>query len=152
MALSWQGKAGETTNVVKTTFDPKGNVVHVKDKTPVHRIDAMLRLSGEESRHRVQELRATAAKGGEGNVVLTREALARILERHASGELATEELTELASELEANDEIDYEPDAEAAIADVLFELSTPEINGMPTIERSRALRDGLVTGHPHETE
>jgi RHS repeat-associated protein len=28
-------EAGETTNVVKTTFDPKGNVVHVKDKMPL---------------------------------------------------------------------------------------------------------------------
>jgi hypothetical protein len=112
----------------------------------------MLRLSGDESRQLVQELRARAAKAREGNIVLTREALARILERHASGELAAEELMQLANELEANDEIDYEPNAEAIIADVLFELSTPEINGMPTIERSRALRDGLMTAQPHETE
>jgi hypothetical protein len=112
----------------------------------------MLTLSGNESRLQVAELRAQAAMRRQGSIVLTREALVRVLERHMSGELTADELTELADELEANDEIDYEPNAEAVIAEVLFELSAPAINGTPTIERSCVLRDSLLTERPRETE
>jgi hypothetical protein len=102
-------------------------------------------LSGNEHRADVVAMRRSAAKGGD-HILVTRQALARILDRHLSGAMTAADLVEIANELESNDEVDYEGDGEAVVAQVLFELASPEINGPLTPERSRALRGALVDG------
>lgn len=103
----------------------------------------MVSLSGNEMLLELRAMRAKASADG-NQMLLTRSALARLLDRHTAGELTTDELVGLANELEANDEVDYEPEAEEVVASVLFELASPEINGALTADKVRCLREHLA--------
>jgi hypothetical protein len=66
-----------------------------------------------------------------------------VLEQCAEGVLSGERIQEWAEILEMNEHIDYEPGVEEAIADVLFRLSTPEINKPISQAVARELRAAL---------
>lgn len=51
-----------------------------------------------------------------------------ILERYLGGELTPEQLEAWADAVEGRDDIDLEPRAEEQLKQLLFEISTPEIN------------------------
>lgn len=61
-------------------------------------------------------------------LLVTRRALARILRRHLSAALTLAQITEIADLLEAREAVDYEVGSEMLIADVLFELASPELH------------------------
>ena len=84
----------------------------------------MTKITGEERPNDVAELRRNSR-----HLLLERRALTRLIRRYESGDLTDTDLTEIANQLEARDDVDYEPGTERAIADVLFELAAPEING-----------------------
>lgn len=58
-----------------------------------------------------------------------------------NGELRPEDLTAWASDVELNEQIEYDAKHNKAIATVLFQISSPEVNG--TIDRERCLE--LIT-------
>jgi hypothetical protein len=90
----------------------------------------MLTITGNERPNELATLRRQS--GGDPSnphLLLTKQALARFLARYVAGELNSTDLVEVANQLEMRDEIDYESGAEAVIADVLFEVASPEING-----------------------
>lgn len=87
------------------------------------------------------ELRQILASGK--THLLTRDALSQIIQRCILGDITSETLTEWANGAEMRDEIDYEIGVEAHIADVMFELSTPEINGDLSVAKLQALLERL---------
>jgi hypothetical protein len=74
----------------------------------------------------------------EAPLTITRETVLALLRRFLGGELKADELTDWANLVELNDEFQYEPGYEKRIADALFCLSTPEING--AIDRASCQR------------
>jgi hypothetical protein len=65
----------------------------------------------------------------------------RALRLYEEGHLSGEQLQEWADILEMNDHVEYERDAEEAVANLLFSLSSPEINEPITravVQRMRA--------------
>jgi len=71
------------------------------------------------------------------------EDLDHALDQFEGGVLTGEQLQEWADTLEMNDLVLYEEGAEGAIADLLFRLSTPEINDPITPTLAHAMRDSL---------
>jgi len=69
--------------------------------------------------------------------------LDRALELCVEGVLSGERIQEWAEILEMNEHVDYESGVEEAIADVLFRLSTPEINEPISQAVARELRAAL---------
>lgn len=71
---------------------------------------------------------------------LSREALINFLERIKAGDVNKELAVVISDLLEANDSVVVEQGKEGAVADVLFFLSNPEINGYPdSLEISRLI-------------
>ena len=99
----------------------------------------MIAITGEEQPDEILKLRRTGSARSIGHLLLTKRALGRMLARCEAGELQSAELVEIANQLEARDEVDYERGAERVIADTLFELASPEINGELTPTRCRDL-------------
>ena len=93
----------------------------------------MKRLTGHEPFEEILELIAT-----EGQVYLPASAMVFILNAVAKGQFSTETIQQLADALECEC-IEYEDSKSAVIAQALFELSSPEINGLPTEERCAEL-------------
>jgi hypothetical protein len=94
-------------------------------------------ITGEESTDQLIKLRS------EGSAkILTMEALICFLERFQFGSVGTDFLEFVANEME-NEHVDYEPGKEQAIATVLFEISSSEINGRITLARSKELLSQL---------
>ena len=83
----------------------------------------MQRLRGDEPVSELAALRAMRAPA-----ILDRTALLQFVARFQSGRVGEQELESLAELLEG-EPIIYEEGHEGAIADVLFWLSSPEING-----------------------
>lgn len=73
-------------------------------------------------------------------VLLCRADVDQALKRYVDGGLTERQLHEWAELLEMNDNIDYEAGEEEAIADVLFRLSTPDINEPISENLARRLR------------
>jgi len=69
-----------------------------------------------------------AGSGGNQGFVLTREVLKDKLHRMMRGELSPTDLTGWADSIEFDERVSYEPGFESLIAQVLFEISAPEIN------------------------
>lgn len=67
----------------------------------------------------------------------------RALRLYEEGSLSEEQLQDWADLLEMNDHVEYERDAEEAIANLLFCLSTPEINEPITRAVVRRMRASL---------
>jgi hypothetical protein len=81
-------------------------------------------ISGHESLTELQWKRQSYAR-----LVLTREALLRVIGRFLSDSLTASELQEFGDLLEG-EPVDYDDESEdRVIAQVLFEMSSPEING-----------------------
>ena len=59
---------------------------------------------------------------------LTRKTLSLAISRFLRGEIKEEDLVAWANLLEAKDEILYEPGYERVLADVVFQVASPEIN------------------------
>lgn len=66
-----------------------------------------------------------------GKYYLTSKALIDFLERIKAGEVDSDLVVVISDLLEANDSIEVERGKEDVVADVLFFLSNPEINGHP---------------------
>ena len=67
----------------------------------------------------------------------------RALTQYLDGAIAEEQLQEWADLLEMCDYVDYESGKEEAVADILFHLSTPEINEPINHALAQKLRDEL---------
>jgi len=93
----------------------------------------MKRLTGREPFEDILALIST-----EGRVYLSASAMCLILDAVAKKRFSTETIQQLADALEC-ESVDYEDVKSAAIAQSLFELSSPEINGVPTEERCAEL-------------
>lgn len=72
----------------------------------------------------------------------------RALEHYARGAFSEEWIQEWAEVLEMNEHVDYERGVEDVIADVLFRLSSPEINGALNQAVVRELRANLKAAVP----
>ncbi len=75
-----------------------------------------------------EQLRAWRMRQPTTVVVLGLADVDRALRLYEEGLLSGEQLQEWAEILEMNDHVEYERDAEEAVANLLFSLSSPEIN------------------------
>jgi hypothetical protein len=65
-------------------------------------------------------------------IVVIRKTLHTVLSRFMSGDLNATDIYSWANQLEGRDEVQYETGFEGTIADIIFCLSSPEINGQLT--------------------
>ena len=63
---------------------------------------------------------------------VSRKTLKTVLQRFVNNDLHAREVADWASLIEACDQVEYEPGFERLIADIVFELASPEINGALT--------------------
>lgn len=92
----------------------------------------------------LEELKQLLAQcGPEDVVVVSRQAVRNVLNRAIRAEVAQTDVVAWANALEALDRVEYEQPFKADIADVLFVLSSPEINGPLTPDRYRSLLEDL---------
>lgn len=70
---------------------------------------------------------------------VTRQQLINLLVAFLHGQVSAMDLQKWAAEIELSEQIEYEPTNAQLIADVIFELSSPEINGPLTFDRARNL-------------
>ena len=75
--------------------------------------------------------------------ILYRSQIEAVLRGYVEGKTNAAQVAEWADSVEAREEIDYELSHEQQIADLLFELATPEINGTLTSERAQVLLNEL---------
>ncbi len=75
----------------------------------------------------IDDLRRHLTGRVETDFILNRSALSQFIERYLSGELTESELQEIGDLLEMT--VEYEDGNEGVIAQVLFEVSSPEVNG-----------------------
>jgi len=85
----------------------------------------MLELTGTERAEEIHSLRQ--AKSGQ-ELMVSRNAIIRVLERFAAGHITAKEVEDWADSLEAMDGVQYEDGHQDTIAEVLFQLGAPEIN------------------------
>ena len=62
-------------------------------------------------------------------IIVSRETLIVALKRFLTGELKQSDLVTWATSLEIHDSVQYEPKSKKLIADVIFYIASPEING-----------------------
>ncbi|PIQ77844.1 hypothetical protein COV82_02510 [Candidatus Peregrinibacteria bacterium CG11_big_fil_rev_8_21_14_0_20_46_8] len=79
----------------------------------------------------------------EDQVLFTRSQLVHIIDQTISGKISKEDLSTWAETLEAQDGIAYEEQYMQKIADILFLLSTPEINGELTNQKLEEYKSRL---------
>lgn len=80
----------------------------------------------------------------EANVfLLTRRHVVSLLEALQSGSIGFDEVAEWAEYFDVNEDVELECDD---LADVIFELSSPEINGVPTAQRVREIIELMSPG------
>jgi hypothetical protein len=89
----------------------------------------MKTINGQED---LNELLAAVQTAAKEIWLLPASALVNLLSRFSKGEMTAEEMTGLADALEMNEAVIYEQSHKEHIADVLFILSNPEINGAIT--------------------
>lgn len=104
-------------------------------------------LVGTESAGEIHRLLAEA-RADDRRLLLTRAALGRALALWLARNGAAAELIAIADALEAADEVDCEPGTEELVADVLFQLATPEINAPVEPQTVRALLERLEASSP----
>jgi hypothetical protein len=80
------------------------------------------------------QVRAARLRGEQ--YILSREAVEKILKSFLAGELSKEALAEWAEFFDANEDVDFEPER---LVDIVFEMSSPEINEWMDDERARDL-------------
>lgn len=90
-----------------------------------------------------EQLRAWRMQKPTTAVVVSLADVDRALRRYEEGLLSGEQLQEWAEILEMNDHVEYERDAEQAVASLLFSLSSPEINEPITRAVVRRMRASL---------
>jgi hypothetical protein len=93
----------------------------------------MTSISGNE---RLSELREHLTGCVDTHIALSRSALSQFVERYLNGELSDSELQEIGDLLEMS--VEYEDGNEGVIAQVLFEVSSLEVNGQ--IDQQRATK------------
>ena len=91
----------------------------------------MTSISGNET---IVELRKHLAGRVDTDIALSRSALSQFVERYLNSELTESELQEIGDLLEMS--VEYEQGYEEGIAQVLFEMSSPEVNGEMNRERA----------------
>jgi len=79
-----------------------------------------------------------------GPILVSRQTLRTALNRFLAHELDGRNLTLWAALIEAYDFIEYEPKSAKVIADILFYISSPEINGQLSPELCRQYLDKLL--------
>jgi hypothetical protein len=62
--------------------------------------------------------------------------ISRALAMFLAGEIDTRDLERWADAIEGRDDVEYDPSHSPAVADFLFEVSTPQVNGELTDERA----------------
>lgn len=97
----------------------------------------MKHLTGLES---IEEIRE--AFRNNCSLMLSATALRTLLSKFIAGEVSTATIVEITDEFE-HERVDYEPGKQKLIAEVLFEISTPEINGRLSVNRSKELIEKL---------
>jgi len=78
------------------------------------------------------ELEAAVAEldgDSEPVAIMTRSDIALVLRRYLAGLLDAEEVARWASLIECREDIEFEPRHEAAVADALFDLANPDLQG-----------------------
>jgi len=78
------------------------------------------------------------------NNYILRKDIIRKIDEYLNEKIACSELTEWAEIVESNEDAEYEVGYEKKIADVLFYLSTPEINSVLTKESIKKYRTLLI--------
>jgi len=101
----------------------------------------MKTISGQE---KLNELLANVQTPAAETWLLPTSALVNLLNRFLKGEITAEKMTALADALEMNEAVVYEQPRKDVIADVLFVLSNPEINGPITLANATALISRLA--------
>jgi hypothetical protein len=74
-------------------------------------------------------------------VVLSIADVIRSLDEYLVGNVSAWELHDWAESYDANDDIEFEVEA---LKDVVFELTSPEINGALSMARAARIREGLL--------
>jgi hypothetical protein len=77
-------------------------------------------------RHELEQLLAQGLHTS--GITVSRRTLRTLLERFLSGEIDRQQLTSWANSIEACDQVQYERPFEKLIADIVFEISSPEIH------------------------
>ena len=72
-------------------------------------------------------------------LIVSRRTLQTALQRSFTGQIDIDDLISWANMLELSDEVQYEPGFETLVADVLFCVSTPELNGPLDLVKCREL-------------
>jgi len=115
-------------------------------------LDAIRRLVALEgdyqrlARNAQEQLRACRMEQPTTTVVLRLADVDHALQLYEEGLLSGEQLQEWAEILEMNDHVDYKPKAEEAVANLLFSLSSPEINEPVTRALVRRMRASFKEG------
>jgi hypothetical protein len=106
-------------------------------------IEALIELNGEVDGI-VSAVRAFPFDVDQPLVTLTCAHIDSILERYLRGTLCANDVQRWADAVEGRDDIQYSEAQEGEIADVLFRLSSPEINGPLSPASAEALRAGIA--------
>jgi hypothetical protein len=77
-------------------------------------------------------------------VVLKKEHLLRVIDRFLADEITAAQLQEWAENLEAREDVAFDPKEEELLDDVFFRVATPFINETLTKEAVRMMRDELT--------
>ena len=99
------------------------------------------------SKFSIETLRSiiSAAKLSGNDFVLNRSAVVEVLQAFIAGSVTSQDVAGWADFFEVNDDVELESDV--LLPDVLFELSSPEINGGLDVDRARELVE-LLNGSP----
>lgn len=95
-------------------------------------------------------LRCTQTPQGEGSVLVSLADIDRALRLYEEGVLSEEQVVEWAEILEMNGHVRYETGEEGTVADLLFQLSTPEINEPISSRMAHRLRASLARARGYE--
>jgi hypothetical protein len=104
----------------------------------------MTELTGLESIEQVVQMKKDLSAHP---LLVSRQTLARLVERFEVAALTESELSCLAEALDVAEEVQYEPGYEDLVGQVLFDLSSPEINGPLTQSKCAELLSVLKAPH-----
>lgn len=79
-----------------------------------------------------------------GEIGLSGAAVIQFIDRFLTGDLSVEQIVGIADLLEVNEAIEVGEADRLAVAEALFQLATPEINGQMTQRRAQDIRAMLV--------
>lgn len=103
-------------------------------------VQGLVSLSG--SVH--DSVRQLAALDDEGEAAtLTKAHLVSVLKRYRDGKLTAIEVEEWANAIENRDDIDFDPDHESEIDDIMYDLANPTLNHHLTPEQAGRFLDQL---------